>query len=281
MTNKLNTLALLAIIVGFANIAESGEPPTVPGRYENGPGHIQLSTTDLSTNERSAYALFEGVMAATQGLVAATSCSSAAGIYKFNVSADMTAGDSAVNEITVISPGNKSGALVLRATLNSQSEFKGLQLSVEQFGNGSLNSNEITKFLSTSSFNEEGTLMTSESSVNVRGINGRADSFQSKVIKDFYITDPNDHHLYDWGLQEVSKLNFPIEKYWQRSKSQRDKGVAVRTIFVKDRLTGSSPCRIIMDGSGGSNSQKSFVQSGTLIVSKETPIVPIPAFETF
>jgi len=280
MTNKLNTLAL-AMLVGFANIAESGEPPTVPGRYENGPGHIQLSTTDLSTNERSAYALFEGVMAATQGLVAATSCSSAAGIYKFNVSADMTTGDSAVNEITVISPGNKSDALVLRATLNSQSEFRGLQLSVEQFGNGSLNSNEITKFLSTAFFNEEGTLMTLESSVNVRGINGRADSFQSKVIKDFYITlDPNDHHLYDWGLQEVSKLNFPIEKYWQRSKSQRDKGGVVRTIFVKDRLTGSSPCRIIMDGSG-SNSQKSFAQSGTLIVSKETPIVPIPAFETF
>jgi len=284
MNNKLNTLTS-AILLGFANMAVSGQPPTAPRIYANGPVSNQLQNTGLSAAEKSAYALLEGVMEVTEGMIYSNStdnCSSAVGTYTFDVFTNGAFGDPKNNEIRVNSPGGNTEPLILQANLNAKSESRGQNLRVEQLANGSLNGAEVTNFLSIVTYNPKGTLMTSESSVNVLGLNGQADTFRSKTIKDFYIgLGLGDPSIYDWGLQSLSTLDLPIENYWQRSQSLReDVGVTGRTVFVKDRLTGSSACRIVIDSSG-SNNRDFFSQSGTLTISTETPKDPVPAFDAF
>lgn len=284
MNNRLNVLTSV-ILLGFANIAVSGKPPTAPSLYAGGPVSIQLQDTSLTAAELSAYALFEGVMEVAEGLINTNSpdnCSSAGGIYTFEVFANGAIGDPKHNEIRVNSPGNNTELLILRANLNSQSETRGQKLIVEQLANSSLNGTEVTNFLSVVTINEKGTQLTSESSEKILGLNGQADTFRSKTLKNIYLgLDPGVPHIYDWGQQSLSKLDLPIENYWLRSKSVREEvGVVGRTVFVKDRLTGSSSCRIVIDSSG-SNNRDFFMQNGTLTISTETPKDPIPAFDEF
>ena len=284
MNNKLNMLTL-AILLGFANIAVSGQPPAASSVYANGPVSIQLQATGLSAPEKSGYALYEGVMEIAEGIINThypNNCALAVGIYTFDVFADGATGNPKTNEIRVSSPGNSADPLILRANLNTLIDSRGQQLRVEQVGIGLLGGIQVTSFSSIVSFNSKGTLMTSVSNSNILGSDGQAATYQSKTIKDFYLSlDPGVPVIYDWGLQSLSTLDFPIENYWQRSKSLReDVGIAGRTVFVKDRLTGSSTCRIVIDSSG-SNNRDFFQQSGTLTISTQHMTDPVPAFNKF
>ncbi|MCB1873322.1 MAG: hypothetical protein KDI49_15205, partial [Gammaproteobacteria bacterium] len=95
------------------------------------------------------------------------------------------------------------------------------------------------------------------------------------VIKDFYMGVPGKagaHNIFDWGLQSLDKGSFPVEKYWQRSKTRRSDGGNGQTAFVKDRLVGPSPCRIAiyMEGTNAPLSN-SFNQVGTLEIKAVLP----------
>jgi len=276
MNSKMNSLTSV-IFFGFATSAVSAEPPNAPSFYDNGSQEISI---DLSAAEMAAYALYESAMQVAETIILASSCTSAAGSYAFSIAADGSIENPASNQISIVSPSGLE-AFVLGANLLVSDPSRGQLLSVEQVGNGALNDNEFRGFSSQVAYNQLGTMMDSVSKVNVKGANGRFDTFQGKVIKDFYL-DPNSGnalpYIYDWGLQDIAKLNYPANKYWQRSKSLRDDGVAGRTVFVKDRLTGSSACRIVMDSSG-SNNQDIFLQNGTLTISTEKPNNPVPAFD--
>ncbi|MDD5114212.1 MAG: hypothetical protein PHC94_09360 [Methylobacter sp.] len=282
MNNKLNMLSV-AMVLGFTNIAVGVEAPNVPSLFANGPIAMQMSATKMSGTEKSAYALFEATMLVAEDVIHATSCSAAAGKYTFNVLANGAVGDSNNNEITVVSPEKNTKTLVFRVNLNTQDEFRGQQLVVEQSGVGSLSGTEVSKFVGAISFNSEGTQMTLKSSVNIQSINGQADTFQGEMAQNFYLApNPDDTHILSWGLQSNSKFDFPIERYWLRSKSRRDNGIVERTVLVKDRLAGASPCRILIDGSRPSPyNQNLFAQTGTLTISAETPNDPVPAFDLF
>ncbi len=104
-----------------------------------------------------------------------------------------------------------------------------------------------------------------------------------QVIKDFYRgsldnTTVEYYNIYDWGLQSLDKLGYPVNKYWQRSKSHRDDGSIGRTVFVKDRLVGSTSCRILIDTTGFNN-QDFFQQTGTIsIIAGVNPGTPVAQF---
>jgi len=282
MNNKLNMLTV-AMVLGFTNIAVGVETPNVPRLFANGPIPMQMSATNMSATKRSAYALFEATMLVAEDVIHATSCSAAVGKYTFNILANGAAGDPKNNVIKVVSTEKKTKTLVFRANLNTQDEFRGQQLIVEQSGVGSLSGSEVSKFVGAIFFNSEGTQMISKSSVGVQSINGQADTFQGEMAQNFYLAaNPNDTNIYGWGLQSISKFDFPVERYWLRSKSRRDNGIVERTVFVKDRLAGASPCRVLIDGSRPSPyNQNLFAQAGTLTISAETPNAPIPAFDLF
>lgn len=278
MNNKMNTLGSV-ILIGFATTAISAELPNVPNIYDDGPQQLSI---ELSAAEMAAYALYEGVMQVTETIIIASSCTAAAGSYSFSIASDGSIDTPASNQISVFTSGGL-GAFVLNATLLDSDHSRGQLMRIDQVGSGIMNVSEFRGYLGQVAFNELGTMMDSESRIHVKGINGRFDSFKGKVIKDFY-TDPNVGtglpYIYDWGLQDISKLDYPVNKYWQRSKTLRDDGVSGHTVFVKDRLTGPSACRIVMDSSG-MNNQDFFQQQGTLTISTEKPNAPVLAFEAF
>ncbi len=270
---NLNSLGL-AWIIGFANVALAKQPPSVPDLYANGPTSTLLSVTSLNATEKTAHALIEASMEVAEGLIHATSCPTAAGKYTFNVSANGAVADPKNNEIRIASPGKPVESLSLRANLDTQSELRGQNIQVEQFGNGSLGGTEIAKYASVVLFNIEGSMMTSESSVNIRGSNGAEDSFQNNMTKSFYLdSKTNIKHVYDWGLQSLSKHDFPIEVYWLRSSLYRNNGSMERMTLIKDHLIGPSPCRILIESSKPNN-QNSIALNGTLTISTEIPTSP-------
>lgn len=279
MNIKIKVLSS-AILMGISAIAVSADPPPVPGTiYNNGPQSPLVATTDLSAAERQAYALYEGVMQIAEGKIHATSCAAASGQSTMTTFTDGSLYNPAGNFTTVTSAG---GAFTLGANSQGAVFGRGQIVNVNQVGPGSLAGTNVSGYNATVIFNSVNNMMVSTSSVNVQGINGRPDQYQGSVIKDFNrgsldVQHPDYYTIFDWGLQSLSKLGYPVNKYWQRSKSRRDNGTVGRTVFVKDRLVGASSCRITIDTHNWNN-QSFFWQDGTLKIEAVNPSTPVPAF---
>jgi hypothetical protein len=76
--------------------------------------------------------------------------------------------------------------------------------------------------------------------------------------------------MYDYGLQSLSKFGYPVNKWWQKSKSVRDNGQQGCFVLQKDRLVGAGQCRITLATTGVSQPGL-FWQSGTLSVQNVSP----------
>lgn len=275
MNIKLNVLSA-AILAGFSTAALSDVPPAVPGMYGPGPASLQFQDLGLSAAERAGYSLAEGIMQMAEAtILAKASCSAAAGTYDIVELFADGSDDPSANTATVTSP---AGSFTLEAALDPIDTFRGQTLEVYSVDPGKLAGTGLKEYSNDISWNSAGTMMVSEGSVKAKGANGIYDLFQLKIIKDFYRDNvrlaPNQSVpvIYDWGLQSVSKLGYPLNKYWQRSKSLRDDGIEGYTHFVKDRLVGSGPCRIELLTTG-SNNADFFQQSGTLKISTVKPEV--------
>lgn len=286
MNIKIKVLSS-AILMGISAIAVSGNPPPVPGNmYDNGPQSPLVATTDLSLAERQAYALYEGVMQIAEAKIHATSCNSASGESSMTTFTDGSLFNPAGNFTTVTSSG---GSFTLRASSQGEVFNRGQIVDVRQAADGTLAGTPVSRYTADVRFNDENNMMVSYSSVYVKGnVSPRFDYYQGKVIKDFYRgggATPTDsfesnkdyYTIFDWGLQSLSKLGYPVNKYWQRSKSRRDNGVVARTVFVKDRLVGASSCRITID-THNYNNENFFWQDGTLKIEAVNPSTPVPAF---
>jgi hypothetical protein len=279
MNIKLNVLSA-AILAGFSTAALSDVPPPVPEMYETGPSSLQFQNLGLSDAERAGYSLAEGIMQMAEATVLAkASCSAAAGTYDIvELFASGDAHDPEANTTTVLSPG---GSFTLEADLDPNDAFRGQTMTITSVDPGKLAGTGLKEFSNAVSWNAAGTMMVAEGSVKAKGASNLYDLFQLKIIKDFYrdsvaLSSGNIRAqvpvIYDWGLQSVSKLGYPLNKYWQRSKSLRDDGIEGYTHFVKDRLVGSGPCRIELLTTG-SNNADFFQQSGTLTISTVKPEV--------
>ena len=264
-----------AILASFSTVALS-QPPYAPSMYDPGPTSLQLQDLNLSAAERAGYALAEGVLqTAEAAILAKNSCSALAGSYQIkDFYASGFVNDPSSNTVTVLSPG---GAFTIQATLDPLDTFRGQTLKLASAATGGqLGTVGVNSFANNVSFNAAGTIMVAEGTILAKGVNLGYDLFQLKIIKDFYrdnvVLSPTSTVpvIYDWGLQTVSKLGYPVNKYWQRSKSLRDDGFLGYTHFVKDRLVGSSSCHLDLYTTG-SNNADFFSQSGTLTISTDIP----------
>jgi len=288
------TAGVLAVISATAN----AQPPAAPGQYNAGPQAPLLNTTNLSAAERSAFALYEGVLKVTEAKIHATSC--AAATFNIGVYADGSTGSNAsplpnpnaiFNQVKVTGSGG-SGApqFELNANLSTPVAGRGQQVlvSLNNPAASSLGSSKITQFNATYAFNNvNNMLVTNNLTIGIVGINGSSsipDVYTGNLIKDFYhgSTDPavaDYYNIYDWGLQSISKLGYPVNKWWQRSITHRDDGVVGRTVWVKDRLVGASSCRVVIDTNGYNNQsifwQGGTIGSGTLTIAPVAPSAPI------
>lgn len=274
MNNKVLATALLAGLTSIA-LADPMPPPTI---YDQGPASPLVASTDISAAERAAYALLKGVMQMAEVRIASTSCSLSSGSSDVSIFSDGSNNNPDYNIVTVVSHGS---IFTLRATSQPFDSFRGQQLIVNQKGAGGLNQVSMINYHAFVSYNAQGTVMEMDSSIQIMGNSGRFNTINGKVIKDFnLVTDTSTAlpYIFDWGVQSLSKQGFPIHQYWQRSKIIRDDGVAGRSVFVKDRTTGPTSCRIVID-THDYNNQDFFLQTGTLTISTTPPGSPVNQFD--
>jgi len=292
MNIKLTALTA-GILAGLSATANAVSPPSPPPQYGPGPQAPLLNTTNLSAAERTAFALYEGVLKVTEAKIHATSCAAATfniEVYtdgSLNSNTPHNGPNSIYNQVKVTSSGGSNAPqFALNADVKPVATGKGQQIQVRLANQGFLGSTKVSQFDATYAFNNlNNMLVTNNLTIGVVGINGGIpDVYTGNLIKDFYhgATDsnlPEYYNIYDWGLQSISKLGYPVNKWWQRSKTHRDDGVQGRTVWVKDRLVGASSCRIVID-TNGYNNQNIFWQGGqigdgTLTISPAKPSDPV------
>ena len=291
---NIKLTALTAGIIAGLSAAANAQPPAAPSQYNAGPASPLLNTTNLSASERSAFALYEGVLKVTEAKIHATKCEAAT--FDIEVYADGSLnsnnnGNSIFNKVKVTgSNGSVAPQFELNANLSAPVAGRGQQIAVSLANPASsaLGSSKITQFNATYAFNNvNNMLVTNNLVIGVVGINGSSslpDIYTGNLIKDFYhgsndTTNADYYNIYDWGLQSISKLGYPVNKWWQRSITHRDDGVVGRTVWVKDRLVGASSCRIVIDTNGYNNQnifwQGGSIGDGTLTIAPVAPAAPI------
>ena len=267
--------------------------PEAPAIYATGPASPRTATTDLSVHERIAFALLEGVMQSVEGYVHSNGCPATAVSLPLEVYSDALGSLNILGDATL---GTFPDLFKLNATAESSGNFRGQIIDVVQATAAApaniynpfndplpqyINGKPTANFVNKMTYNSANNMMVGDMSVDTMSINGFLNSFKGLVIKDFYkgedksgtTNDPLDNELFliiDWGLQSLSKYDYPVEKYWQRSKTRRSDGGNGQTVFVKDRLVGVTPCRITVALSG-SNGPSIFNQAGSLSIESVTP----------
>lgn len=268
---KSELLTTTILLTGFCNIAFSASPVEAPGIYSGGPTSPLLSNTGIFASERAAYALLEGALQQAETVIAATSCSKSVGTFDLFVYSDGSLNNPAFNFVTVDSPAS---TFTLSAKINANVPFRGQTMAINQAQQGAFKRVTLFNYNANVSYNAQNSIMVMDSNISVKGINGLPESYQSKVIKDFYVATDSVTglpYIFDWGVVSLSKLSYPIQQYWQRSKVLRDDGVLGRTVFVKDRLVGPNACRIVIDTYGDNNADY-FMQYGSLTISTTPPM---------
>ncbi len=267
MKTKITTTAA-AVLLGISTLA-SANPPGAPAIYDNGPAAPLLNMTNMRDTERAAFALYEGLMQATEALVYVKGCT------PFSVPVSAYVDGHTFNQLEV----QTFNGVRLEATLQPPVPGFGQNIDVVQAPvAGILNNVAVDSLRGRYTYNHLNNLMLNErTSLRVAGQNGRPDLFYSAAIKDFFHGNtygPGQfYEIYDYGLQTLSKNGYPVNKWWQKSKAVRDNGQQGCTVFQKDRLVGVGACRITLSTLGYSQPGL-FWQDGNLTVSQVTPSAP-------
>lgn len=266
--NKITTAITAAVLLGSTSIV-SADAPSAPAIYNNGPLNPQLNMTNMRDTEKAAFALFEGLMQATEAIIYVNGCTAMTADVTVSADGDNASG---LNYIRV----DQLLGLRLDAAYNVPVPGFGQGVNISQAAPGYIGLNPVFGVDGRYVYNEKSNLMVNEvTQLSVIGQLGAPDVFRSSVIKDFYHGDAygqgSFYEIYDYGLQVLSKEGYPVNKYWQKSKAIRDNGQQGCTVFQKDRLVGVNECRIVLETTGQSQ-PGFFYQTGTLSVSPVNPV---------
>jgi len=282
--NIKSKLFSAGILIALSTAAGAQTPPSAPDVYAQGPAAPLVSTVNLSEPERAAYALLEAVLQVTEDTIHSTGCNP--GYYNLEVYAN-GAVNSGMYNFAAITDENGSPQYTLSANVQTAFPGRGQLVTVAGWG-GWFGSTQLVSYQATFAYNSANSMMvTTSSTTNLYGIDGTVDVYTGNIIKDFFLGSDTPgtagyYNIFDWGLISVSKLGYPVEKWWQRSESHRSDGVSARTVFVKDRLVGETACRIIIDVQGdndsglyweGANSASGL--PGALTITNDIPSNPV------
>ncbi len=270
---KIKMLAAAVAVASVSALASAAPPPDAPPVYAAGPMSPAVNSTNMSAQERAAFALLEGMLQSVEGKIHASGCS------PFSLGLSVYSDALTTPVIGNAKLGQSPNSIAMNA-VGQAPTFRGQAVDVNQAAAGYINGTSVTGYDSTMTYNSANNMMVGYmDQVNVMSINWVPNQFTGYVIKDFYmgIGADDTHIVYDWGLQSLSKEGYPVEKYWQRSKTRRSDGGNGQTVFVKDRLVGVTKCRITIALSG-LNQYGIFQQSGTLSVSAAAPGDAVPEF---
>lgn len=275
MKTKITTIAASAVLFSVASIA-SAEVVHQPSIYDAGPASPRLNMTDMRDTERAAYSLGEAAMQATESLVYVKGCE------EFSVPVEIYSHPASGEHFIL---DETFGGIQLDATLNAPVAGFGQHIDVAQTALAILNGTQVQNVRGRYSYSNKNNLMVNErTAIEVKGQLRGFDQYYSSVIKDFFHGNTYDANgdfyvMYDYGLQSLSKFSYPVNKWWQKSKSVRDNGQQGCFVLQKDRLVGAGQCRITLATTGVSQPGL-FWQTGTLSVENVSPSTASAALDS-
>jgi len=188
---KLKTIAVAVMVASVSTMASATTPPAVPTGYENGPLPPNVNTTAMTTEERAAFAMMEGIMQITEGKIHSDGCNEAdypVSVYASVFHNEFTASISGVDLMSAPQPSN----------------FRGQKVVVWQPVAGTVGGTMVGNYNNTLAYNAANNMMTGKMYVDILGANGSLDQYSGHVIKDFYMgTDHDQYQIFDWGLQSL------------------------------------------------------------------------------
>ena len=274
MKTTITTLAATAVLFSVTSLA-SANPVNAPGIYDGGPASPILNMTDMRDTERAAYSLGEAFMQTTEAYVYVKGC------QELEVPVTIYSHPASNTNFLV---DNSFGGIELKADLQAPIAGFGQHIDVNLNGPAILFGHPVADVRGRYSYSSKNNLMVNEKTgIEIKGQLRGNDHYYSSVIKDFFHGNTYDEFgdfyvMYDYGLQSLSKFGYPVNKWWQKSKSVRDNGQQGCFVLQKDRLVGAGQCRITLATTGLSQPGL-FWQDGTLKVSPVNPSAPDSALE--
>ena len=275
MKTNITKNSTTAVLLGAASLANAADPVPVPGIYATGPAAPILNMTDMRDTERVAYSLGEAAMQTTEAYVYVNGCK--------ELETDVLIYSHPASGLNFLRD-NSFGGIELNATLNNPIAGFGQHIDVALAAPATLFGHPVAAVSGRYSYSSRNNLMVNEKTgIEIKGQLRGNDHYYSSVIKDFFHGNTYDEFgdfyvMYDYGLQSLSKFGYPVNKWWQKSKSVRDNGQQGCFVLQKDRLVGAGQCRITLATTGLSQPGL-FWQDGTLKVSPVNPSAPDSALE--
>lgn len=255
MKKQALAIALASVVGTFAAGAALANPPQPPN-----PG--PWTNPSLFNSERSGICLIESSLSIVAANVAHYGCSGAKGSYYLEVAVDGNGdGTAALDGVTL------NGSVAPKPPITG----KGQNCTVRQAGDGKLftpakgggvlvqgyQGNHIWNFTNTIFIDQAPPF-------KLAGV-----SYDEHSIKDFYKprTNPSNYTTLDYGLEVITKLNFPREKWWQQSWYTREDGTPTggTVVVKKTRQAPAVACQIALT-LDGYNVANEFYYSGTISV---------------
>ena len=280
----MTKIKLLAAAVAVASVSSlaGAAAPDAPDVYKDGPLSPITYQTNLSIHERAAYAMLEGILQMTEAKIHADGCAPGTlGLKVYSDAGNLPFASPPVPvKLGTATLGSFGNSVTVEATVSPPS-FRGQIVEVDQTPTaGFISATPVENYNGDFAYNAANSMMTGNMTVDVEGANGTLNDFSGMVIKDFYkgdVASGEQYLIYDWGLQSLAKMGYPIEKYWQRSKVRRGDGGIAQIAFIKDRLVGNTKCRIAI-ALDGTNDPELLWQDGTLTISQVAPGAAVQEF---
>lgn len=251
----------------------------MPSIFEAGPTPLAIAKINLKTDETVSLILLESVMQVASLAVLVNSCQSLEGSYPIEITTDGSINKPGSNFVIVNSP-KKSEPLVLNAIIETPGTFRGLKINIRQGKKGKLKETAISEYSADATFNRELTLLSMHGNAKILGQNNIIGLYQNELLKNLYkdkTQDSKSQKILGWGMASLLENNFPINTFWARFEAFKSNSQLKTIVLQQDRLTGTSSCRIVIEGTADikketeKEKQKSFILKGAMTISRSKP----------
>ncbi|MCP5011253.1 MAG: hypothetical protein GY942_14835, partial [Aestuariibacter sp.] len=162
---KIKMLAAAVAVASVSTLASAAPPPDAPPVYNLGPLSPAVNSTNMSAQERAAFALLEGMLQSVEGKIHATGCapfSLGLSVYS-DALTDPVIGNAKL--------GQSPNSIALNA-VGQAPTFRGQAVNVDQAAAGYINGTSVTGYDSTMIYNSANNMMVGYmDQVNVMSIN--------------------------------------------------------------------------------------------------------------
>lgn len=235
----------------------------------------------LSPPEKTAVALSVSMMDVVNSIIDSKSCSGMEGIYDITLFTVGVAGQRRQNNmITAKLPGY---TVILLGFPDRDATPLGSGIFINYTHSITDDLDPFKFYRAYYKFNTAGTSMTMLGLVKVKDAFSTIHNYKSSAMTTFVSSSsdeiPTEYSMNTgWGMNLLSRSEYPELKYWERIKFQRENNDNVSsTMFVRDLLKLPTSCRVTINMKGPNNTN--FIsQQGHLKIEVAIPGDPVSGF---